>query len=154
MLNNLVLWGPLVLCSDEWQRSFSSVKRRWCTDRPAVNVTIITFAFIMKQRRPCLATGFVNGPTDGSRFGFVCTGAEVTTSGFLPRDQPQPLYLSSVAYSITAVFSVHVLHEESHGVWTRVKNAAVLSEFTDWFRNSCLFNVCVNAVVVQVLDPE
>lgn len=31
-----------------------------------VNVTVIAFALIMRQRKPCRASGFVNGPTDGS----------------------------------------------------------------------------------------
>lgn len=53
-------------------------------DRPTVNVTVITFALIMKQRKPCRALGFVNGPTDGSGFHFVCSRAEVKTSVLLP----------------------------------------------------------------------
>lgn len=48
-----------------------------------LNVTVITFALIMKQRKRCQALSFVNGPTDGSGFRFVCTRAEVTTSGLL-----------------------------------------------------------------------
>lgn len=52
--------------------------------RPTVNVTLIMFALIMKQRKPCPASGFVNGPTDGSGFHFICSRAEVTTSGLLP----------------------------------------------------------------------
>lgn len=56
-----------------------------------LNVTVITFALIMKQRKLCQALGFVNGPTDGSGFGFVCTRAEVATSGLLTWQRRRPL---------------------------------------------------------------
>lgn len=56
-----------------------------------VNVTVITFALIMKQRKPCQVVALVNGPSDGPGFCFVCIRAEVTTQGLPLGDQPQPL---------------------------------------------------------------
>lgn len=52
--------------------------------RKTVNVTVIAFALIMRQRKPCRASGFVNGPTDGS----LHFASEQKSQGFPPRDQP------------------------------------------------------------------
>ena len=83
-LNNSVLWGPLALCNDDC--SFSCVRDADGRTAPAVNVTVIPFALIMKQRKPCRALGFVNGPTDGFGFHLVCARAE-SASLSSPRDQ-------------------------------------------------------------------
>lgn len=46
-----------------------------------VNVTVIAFALIMRQRKPCRASGFVNGPTDG----WLHFASEPKSQGFPPR---------------------------------------------------------------------
>lgn len=50
-----------------------------------VNVTVIAFALIMRQRKPCRASGFVNGPTDAS----LHFASEQKSQGFPRRDQPR-----------------------------------------------------------------
>lgn len=49
-------------------------------DRPIVNVIMgFVFALIKKQREPCQALRFVNGPSDAPGVRSVCTRTEIAT---------------------------------------------------------------------------
>lgn len=78
MLKDSVLWGPLGLCGDEWEKF--TCHRRWSMGRPIVNVIMgFVFALIKKQREPCQALWFVNGPSDAPGVRSVCTRTEIAT---------------------------------------------------------------------------
>lgn len=139
-------------------------QRRWCADRPTVNVMVIAFALIMKQRKPCQASGFVNGPTDGSGSRFVCTRAGVTTSGLLPRDWLQPLSALHLLYlrrdcDLYMMWYIVVIRrvasQPTHNLLLCVR--VVMSEFADcggWMHRFylnvrlCVY-VCLSTVSMQ-----
>lgn len=62
-----------------------------------VNVTVIAFALIMRQRKPCRPSCFVNGPTDGS----LHFASQQKSRGFQrdrPPRNPRPLYFLNLKF--------------------------------------------------------